>query len=42
MQQTGMEREELLDALAEHLPRVIDHLTADGRVPTDQEAGRMA
>lgn len=42
MQQTGMEREELLDALAEHLPRVIDHLTPDGRVPTDQEAGRMA
>ena len=36
MQQTGMEREELLDALAEHLPRVIDHLTPDGRVPTDQ------
>jgi len=42
MQQTGMERGELLDVLAEHLPRVIDHLTPDGRVPTDQEAARMA
>jgi len=42
MQQTGMEREELLDMLAEHLPRVIDHLTPDGRVPTDQEAARLA
>jgi len=42
MQQTGMEREELLEMLAKHLPRVIDHLTPDGRVPTDQEAARMA
>jgi uncharacterized protein YidB (DUF937 family) len=42
MQQTGMEREELLDVLAEHLPRVIDHLTPEGRIPTDQEASRMA
>jgi uncharacterized protein YidB (DUF937 family) len=42
MQQTGMEREELLDMLAEHLPRVIDHLTPGGRVPTDQEAARLA
>ena len=42
MQQTGMEREELLDVLAEHLPRVIDHLTPEGRIPTDQEASQMA
>ena len=42
MQQTGLEREELLDVLAEHLPRVIDHLTPEGRIPTDQEASRMA
>ena len=42
MQQTGMEREELLATLAEHLPRAIDHLTPEGRVPTDQEASRMA
>ena len=42
MQQTGMRRDELLAALSEHLPRVIDRLTPGGRVPTDQEAARMA
>jgi uncharacterized protein YidB (DUF937 family) len=42
MQQTGMERDELLAALSQHLPRVIDHLTPDGRVPSDEEARRMA
>src|SRR5262245_413587 len=42
MQQTGMGREELLEMLSEHLPRVIDHLTPEGRLPTDQEAARMA
>jgi uncharacterized protein YidB (DUF937 family) len=42
MQQTGMERDELLATLSEHLPRVIDHLTPEGRVPTEQEASRFA
>ena len=42
MKQTGMEREELLAALSEHLPRVIDHLTPDGRLPTEKEASGMA
>jgi uncharacterized protein YidB (DUF937 family) len=42
MQQTGMERDELLEALSEHLPRVIDHLTPEGRLPTEQEASRLA
>ena len=41
MQQTGMERDELLATLSEHLPRVIDHLTPEGRLPTDQEVSRM-
>ncbi len=41
MERTGMEREELLEALSEHLPRVIDHLTPEGRIPTEQEAARM-
>jgi uncharacterized protein YidB (DUF937 family) len=40
--QTGMERDELLETLSEHLPRVIDHLTPQGRLPTDAEAARMA
>jgi uncharacterized protein YidB (DUF937 family) len=34
MDQTGMERGELLNALSEHLPRVIDQLTPEGRLPT--------
>ena len=42
MKQTGMERDELLEALSEHLPRVIDHLTPEGRLPTEQEASRLA
>ena len=42
MQQTGMERDELLATLSEHLPRVIDHLTPEGRLPTEQEASRFA
>jgi uncharacterized protein YidB (DUF937 family) len=41
MAQTGMEREELLVTLSRHLPRVIDHLTPDGRIPTEEEACRM-
>ena len=42
MRQTGMERDELLATLSEHLPRVIDHLTPEGRLPTEQEASRFA
>jgi uncharacterized protein YidB (DUF937 family) len=42
MQQTGMERDELLATLSEHLPRVIDHLTPEGRLPTEQEASQFA
>jgi uncharacterized protein YidB (DUF937 family) len=41
-ERTGMDREELLEALSEHLPRVIDHLTPEGRLPTEQEASRLA
>jgi uncharacterized protein YidB (DUF937 family) len=37
-----MERDELLETLSEHLPRVIDHLTPGGRLPTEEEAARMA
>ena len=37
MKQTGMERDELLSTLSEHLPRVIDHLTPEGRLPTEQK-----
>jgi uncharacterized protein YidB (DUF937 family) len=41
MQQTGMDRDDLLATLSEHLPRVIDHLTPEGRLPTEQEASRF-
>lgn len=39
--QTGMKREELLAGLSQNLPGVIDHLTPDGRLPTQEEASRM-
>ncbi len=39
--QTGMSSDELLQNLAKHLPEVINHLTPDGRLPTEQEASRM-
>ena len=38
--QTGMSRDELLAGLARQLPDVINHLTPDGRVPTEHEASR--
>lgn len=41
-EQTGMDRDALLAALSQHLPQVIDHLTPQGRLPTDEEAARMA
>jgi uncharacterized protein YidB (DUF937 family) len=41
MEQTGMERNELLETLSRYLPRVIDHLTPEGRLPSDEEAARM-
>lgn len=41
MEQTGMTRNELLETLSRYLPRVIDHLTPEGRLPSDEEAARM-
>ncbi len=38
--QTGLSREELLAGLSQELPNVINHLTPDGRMPTEQEASR--
>jgi uncharacterized protein YidB (DUF937 family) len=42
MDQTGMDRDELLEALSENLPAAINHLTPHGRLPTSDEAGSMA
>jgi uncharacterized protein YidB (DUF937 family) len=41
MAQTGLSRDELLSGLSEQLPRVVDHLTPDGRLPTEQEMSRL-
>jgi uncharacterized protein YidB (DUF937 family) len=42
MSQTGLSREDLLSGLSQQLPGVIDHLTPDGRLPTDNEvSGRL-
>jgi uncharacterized protein YidB (DUF937 family) len=38
--QTGMKRDELLAGLSQHLPDLVDHLTPDGRLPTEEEASR--
>jgi len=40
-QRTGLGRQELLAALAQHLPELIDQLTPKGRLPTTEEAARM-
>jgi uncharacterized protein YidB (DUF937 family) len=42
MSHSGLSRDELLSGLSRHLPGVIDHLTPDGRLPTDNElSGRI-
>ncbi len=33
MEHTGLSREELLEGLSQHLPRVVDQLTPEGQVP---------
>jgi uncharacterized protein YidB (DUF937 family) len=38
---SGMSREELLSGLSQQLPDVVDQLTPDGRLPTEQEAARF-
>ncbi len=41
MQQSGLSRNELLEGLAQHLPDLVNQLTPNGRVPTEQEASHM-
>ena len=40
MAQSGLSRNELLQGLSQQLPDVIDQLTPDGRLPTEQELSR--
>jgi uncharacterized protein YidB (DUF937 family) len=37
MSQSGLSREELLSGLSQHLPEVVNHLTPEGRLPTESE-----
>jgi uncharacterized protein YidB (DUF937 family) len=39
-QQTGMPRDELLQGLSQNLPELVDQLTPEGRLPTEDEAQR--
>ena len=40
--QSGLSKDELLSGLSQYLPQVIDHLTPDGRLPTENEvSGRL-
>jgi uncharacterized protein YidB (DUF937 family) len=41
MRQSGLSRDELLAGLSDHLPRLVDHLTPNGRMPTDEEMSRL-
>jgi len=38
---SGMSRDDLLNGLSQDLPGVVDQLTPNGRVPTEQEAARF-
>jgi uncharacterized protein YidB (DUF937 family) len=39
--ETGMSRDDLLGGLIQSLPRFVDQLTPNGRLPTNEEAARM-
>jgi uncharacterized protein YidB (DUF937 family) len=41
MTQSGMSRDELLQGLSQYLPQVVDQLTPEGRLPTEQEVARL-
>ena len=40
MKHTGLSREELLSGLSQQLPQVINNMTPDGVLPTEQEVSR--
>lgn len=40
MTQSGMSRDDLLAGLSQHLPTLINHLTPNGRPPTEDEAAK--
>lgn len=40
MEQTGLQKDELLAGLSAELPDAVDRLTPEGRMPTDEELSR--
>jgi uncharacterized protein YidB (DUF937 family) len=40
-QQTGMGRDDLVEGLRQYLPRFVDQLTPNGRLPNEDEAQRL-
>lgn len=38
---SGMSRDQVLDALSQHLPAVVNEMTPDNRLPTEQEVAHM-
>ncbi len=38
---TGLSRDQVLAALSQHLPAVVNEMTPDNRLPTDQEVANM-
>jgi uncharacterized protein YidB (DUF937 family) len=41
MAQAGLSRDDVLHALSEHLPALVNELTPNGRLPTEQEAAHL-
>jgi uncharacterized protein YidB (DUF937 family) len=40
MAHSGLSRDDLLAGLSQYLPQVVDHLTPEGRLPTEHEISR--
>src|SRR5580700_816986 len=41
MAHAGLSRDEVLNALSQHLPGLVNEMTPNGRLPTDQEVSHM-
>ena len=41
MAHTGLSRDQVLSALSQYLPGLVDEMTPNGRLPTEQEVSRM-
>jgi uncharacterized protein YidB (DUF937 family) len=41
MAHAGLSRDQVLNALSEHLPGLVNEMTPNGRLPTEQEVSRM-